>query len=146
MKYTSSFTHDLNFGEKAEDWLNEMFSNGKLIEVKNDRIIHKTGNIFIEYESRGKPSGLSTTTANYWIYRMNELDIAFIIPTDKLKMICREYLKEKKYIKNGGDNNTSLGLLIPFTTLLNDIAGYERTRELSTSENDLLRHKRGNSI
>ena len=146
MKYTSSFTHDLNFGEKAEDWLNEMFSNGKLIEVKNDRIIHKTGNIFIEYESRGKPSGLSTTTANYWIYRMNELDIAFIIPTDKLKMICREYLKEKKYIKNGGDNNTSLGLLIPFTTLLNDIAGYERTRELSTSENDLPRHKRGNSI
>jgi len=146
MKYTSSFTHDLNFGEKAEDWLNEMFSNGKLIEVKNDRIIHKTGNIFIEYESRGKPSGLSTTTANYWIYRMNELDIAFIIPTDKLKMICREYLKEKKYIRNGGDNNTSLGLLIPFTTLLNDIAGYERTRELSTSENDLPRHKRGNSI
>jgi len=146
MKHSSSFTHDLNFGEKAEDWLNEMFSNGKLIEVKNDRLVHKTGNIFIEYESRGKPSGLSTTTANYWIYRMNELDIAFIIPTDKLKKICREYIKEKKYIKNGGDNNTSLGLLIPFTTLLNDIAAYERTRERTTSENDIPRHERGNNI
>jgi hypothetical protein len=146
MKYSSSFFHDLNLGEKAEDWVNDMFSNGKLIEVKNDRIVHKTGNIFIEYESRGKPSGLSTTTADYWIYRMNELDIAFIIPTDKLKNICREYLKEKKYIRNGGDNNTSLGLLIPFTTLLNDIAAYERTHKFAKSENDLPRYKGGDNI
>ncbi|MEY4334770.1 MAG: uncultured phage MedDCM-OCT-S30-C28 [Bacteroidota bacterium] len=140
MKYSNSFTHDLKFGEEAEDWVKKLLSNGFKVEVKNDRLIHKTGNIFIEYESRGKPSGLSTTTANYWIYRMNELDIAFIIPTDKLKKICREYLKENKYIRNGGDNNTSLGLLIPFTTLLNDIAAYERTRERSTSENDIPRH------
>ena len=52
MKYSSSFTHDLNFGEIAENWLNILFKDGKLIEVKSDRLIHKTGNLFIEYKSR----------------------------------------------------------------------------------------------
>jgi hypothetical protein len=122
MKYSSSFTHDLNFGEKAEDWVNELFSNGKLIEVKNDRMIHKTGNLFIEYESRDKPSGLATTTADYWIYRMSELDSSLIFPTKALKDVCRVYFKQNLFLKNGGDNNTSKGFLIPLTRLLNDIA------------------------
>jgi hypothetical protein len=126
MKYSSSFSHDLNFGEKAEDWINELFSNGKLLEVKNDRMIHKTGNLFIEYESRDKPSGLATTTADYWIYRMSELDSSLILPTKALKEVCRVYFKQNIFIKNGGDNNTSKGFLIPLTRLLNDIANNKK--------------------
>ena len=145
MKYSSSFTHDLNFGEKAEDWINELFSNGKHIEVKNDRLIHKTGNLFIEYESRNKPSGLAITTAEYWIYRLSELDSALIFPTKALKQVCRVYYKEKLYLKNGGDNNSSKGFLIPLTKLLNDIAN-EWSRELAASENDIPRHKTRNHI
>ena len=121
MKYSSSFTHDLNFGEKAEDWINELFSNGKHIEVKNDRLIHKTGNLFIEYESRDKPSGLATTTADYWIYRMSELDSSLIFPTKALKDVCRIYFKQSIFLKNAGDNNTSRGFLIPSTRFLDDI-------------------------
>ena len=145
MKYSSSFTHDLNFGEKAEDWINKLFSNGKHIEVKNDRLIHKTGNLFIEYESRDKPSGLATTTAEYWIYRLSELDSALIFPTKTLKQACRVYFKQNLFLKNGGDNNTSKGFLIPLTRLLNDIAN-ERSRELAASENDIPRHKTRNNI
>jgi hypothetical protein len=145
MKYSSSFTHDLNFGEKAEDWINELFSNGKHIEVKNDRLIHKTGNLFIEYESRNKPSGLAITTAEYWIYRLSELDSAIIFPTKALKQVCRVYYKEKLYLKNGGDNNSSKGFLIPLTKLLNDIAN-EWSRELAASENDLPRQQTRNHI
>ena len=126
MKYSSSFSHDLNFGEKAEDWINELFSNGKLLEVKNDRMIHKTGNLFIEYESRDKPSGLATTTADYWIYRMSELDSSLILPTKALKEVCRVYFKQNIFIKNGVDNNTSKGFLIPLTRLLNDIANNKK--------------------
>jgi hypothetical protein len=145
MKYSSSFTHDLNFGEKAEDWINELFSNGKHIEVKNDRLIHKTGNLFIEYESRDKPSGLATTTAEYWIYRLSELDSALIFPTKALKQVCRVYFKQNIFLKNGGDSNTSKGFLIPLTRLLNDIAN-ERSRELAASENDIPRHETRNNI
>ena len=145
MKYSSSFTHDLNFGEKAEDWINELFSNGKHIEVKNDRLIHKTGNLFIEYESRNKPSGLAITSAEYWIYRLSELDSALIFPTKALKQVCRVYYKEKLYLKNGGDNNSSKGFLIPLTKLLNDIAN-EWSRELAASENDIPRQQTRNNI
>ena len=145
MKYSSSFTHDLNFGEKAEDWINELFSNGKHIEVKNDRLIHKTGNLFIEYESRNKPSGLAITTAEYWIYRLSELDSALIFPTKALKQVCRVYYKENLFLKNGGDNNSSKGFLIPLTKLLNDIAN-EWSRELAASENDIPRQQTRNNI
>ena len=146
MKYSNSFTHDLSFGEEAEDWVNKLLSNGFKIEVKNDRIIHKTGNLFIEFESRGNPSGLSTTTADYWIYRMNELDSSITLPVNSLKDVCRIYFIKNKYIKKGGDANTSKAFLVPLITLLNDIAEYERTRERTTCENDLPRHKRRNDI
>jgi hypothetical protein len=122
MKYSSSFSHDLNFGEKAEDWLNNLFNSGKLIEVKSDRLIHKTGNLYIEYRSRNKPSGLATTTANYWIYRMDALDAAILLPTESLKKVCRVYYKNNEYKMKGGDNNTSEGFLIPLIRLLNDLA------------------------
>jgi hypothetical protein len=122
MKYSSSFSHDLNFGEIAEDWLNILFKDGKLIEVKSDRLIHKTGNLFIEYRSRDKPSGLATTTANYWIYRMDMLDTAIILPTNLLKKVCRVYYKNNEFKMKGGDNNTSEGFLIPLIRLLNDLA------------------------
>lgn len=117
MKYSSSFTHDLNFGEKGEDWINEIFKDGKLIEVKSDRLAHKTGNVYIEYECRGKPSGIATTTAHYWIYRVEQNNIAIIIPTERLKEICRVYFKEGK-IMLGGDNNLSKGFLIPLIQLI----------------------------
>ena len=122
MKYSSKFTHDNDFGVIAEDWINDLFSNGKIIEIKSDRIIHRTGNLFIEYESRGNPSGLATTTADYWIYRFNELDSALILPTITLKQVCRNYFIKKTFIKNGGDSDTSKGFLVPLRRLLNDIA------------------------
>lgn len=129
MKYSNSFTYDLEFGEKAEDWVKNLLSNGYKVEVKNDRKIHRTGNLFIEYESRGLPSGLSTTTADYWIYRMSELDSALILPVNTLKEVCRNYYKENKYFKLGGDNNTSKAFLIPLIQLLNDLAIYERNKQ-----------------
>ena len=145
MKYSNSFTYDLAFGEIAEDWVKKLLSNGFKVEVKNDRLIHKTGNLFFEYESRGKPSGLATTTAEYWIYRIDELDISFIFPTKVLKQVCRVYYKENSYLKNGGDNNSSKGFLIPLTKLLNDIAN-EWSRELAASENDIPRQQTRNNI
>ena len=42
--------------------------------------------------------------------------------TKALKEVCRVYFKQNIFIKNGGDNNTSKGFLIPLTRLLNDIA------------------------
>ena len=120
MKYSSSFTHDLEFGESAEDWVHQLFTGAKgfKIEVKLDSISHITGNVFIEYISRGKPSGISTTDADYWIYKIAELNSAIILDVSNLKDKLRFYHRNNMYIKRGGDNDTSIGFLIPISELL----------------------------
>jgi len=117
MKYSSSFHYDLDFGERGEDWLNEIFTDGKKIEVKTDRMAHATGNLYVEIYSRGKASGLSTTKANYWIFIIEEKNYAIIVSTEKLKQIARIVFQTDGLTK-GGDNNTSQGILLPIKLLL----------------------------
>ena len=108
----------LEFGEKYENEFQKIIES-KQIEVKTDKICQRTGNIFVEFESRGKESGINTTTANYWVYclwtdKFKEQTYVFI-PTRRLKKL----IKEKEYrISNGGDNWTSKGYLVPKEDLL----------------------------
>lgn len=118
MKYSSSFNHDLEFGEKAEDWANDIFNSGKKIEIKYDRKAQYTGNIFIEYESRGKKSGILTTDADYWIYKIEGSECAIILPVPFLLSKLRDFYKKKMFLVNGGDNDSSKGFLIPITRII----------------------------
>jgi hypothetical protein len=69
-----------------------------------------TGNIFIEFESRGKQSGIITTKSDIWFYAFYYLKEIWTIPTPKL----RKLIKENNFgVGRGGDKNTSLGYLIP---------------------------------
>jgi hypothetical protein len=117
MKHSNSFYYDLDFGEQAEDWVKELFSDGTKVEVKFDRMAHLTGNLFVEVYSRGKASGISTTKANYWIFRMQEKSYALIVNTEKLKELCR-IVHQTDGLVRGGDNNTSYGVLIPIKLIL----------------------------
>tara|TARA_R100000734_G_C3239530_1_gene44678 strand:+ start:101 stop:448 length:348 start_codon:yes stop_codon:yes gene_type:complete len=114
MDYCSDFKYDLKIGQAKEQELSKIFHE-KRIEVKLDRKAHDTGNIFIEYESRNKPSGITTTQAEYYCIVIN--DIYHIIETSKLKDKCRRYLNTNRDVV-GGDNNTSKGILLPSTELL----------------------------
>jgi hypothetical protein len=117
MKHSNSFYYDLDFGEKAEDWVKELLSDGRKVEVKFDRMAHLTGNLFVEVYSRGKASGISTTKANYWIFRIQEKSYALIVNTEKLKELCR-IVHQTDGLVRGGDNNTSYGVLIPIKLIL----------------------------
>lgn len=117
MKHSNSFYYDLDFGEKAEDWVKEIFSDGTKVEVKFDRMAHLTGNLFVEVYSRGKASGISTTKANYWIFRIQEKSYALIVNTEKLKELCR-IVHQTDGLVRGGDNNTSYGILIPIKSII----------------------------
>ncbi len=112
MEYRNDFAYDLAFGQEGE----KAFVNltNKKVEVKRDRVAHKTGNIFIEYESRGKPSGIATTQSDYYAYFIN--DVCVLVETERLKDICREFIGTDKDIK-GGDENTSKGILLPLINL-----------------------------
>ena len=79
----------------------------------------KLNQFYIEYESRGKPSGIRTTQADYWVYKISEKQ-AIVIETDELKKKIEQLVKDKKARMGvkGGDNNTSLGFLIKIKDLV----------------------------
>jgi hypothetical protein len=52
-------------------------------EVKTDEMSIKTNNFFIEFLGYGKPSGIATTEAEFYI--INDTSIYYLIETDKLK-------------------------------------------------------------
>ena len=117
--FNKDFKFDLDFGVlNGETWFHEIMTNKK-IEVKSDRITAKTGNIYIEYESRGKPSGIATSQADYWVYKFDEQS-AIIFETEALKIKLKKLVASgiaKADIK-GGDNKTSTGILLSLKDLL----------------------------
>ena len=85
------------------DFLVELENSSRTYEVKTDLMCGQTGNTVVEYESRGKLSGISTTEADFWIYKFD--DGFYQIPTKKLK----EVIKEQLYFRevNGGDRGSN---------------------------------------
>ena len=70
----------------------------------------------MEFFSRGKPSGIDTTEADYWAFMISEESVV-ILPTRRLRELVAE-AKEKGNIKPGGDKNTSQGALIKIERLV----------------------------
>ena len=81
----------------------------KKVEVKQDKKSNYTGNIVVEIEMPpGKPSALSTTEADYWVFDDGEIYI-WITP-DTLRQVIKPF-KPVKFIGNG-DNKEKLAYLI----------------------------------
>lgn len=79
-------------------------------EVKYDLKVETTGNIAIEYECRGRPTGIAATEADYWVYKF--LGQYFIFRTSELK---KKLYEEKVFDRKatGGDlgSNTRMFLV-----------------------------------
>ena len=115
----NSFLTDLPFGEKYERESKSILEGKDVkVEVKADRLCQKTGNVYVEIRSRGKPSGITTTDADVWAFCLwkenRELQTYVSIPVKILKKLMTKYP-----IKLGGDNYTSKGHIIPKGDLLN---------------------------
>ena len=115
-KAKPDFDKDLKFGEKYENEFQEAVE-GK-VECKTDRLCQKTGNVYIEIESRGKPSGIHTTKSKYyaiclWVEKRKD-QTWVLVPTKILKKLMKSYP-----VKAGGDRWTSRGHIIPKEDLLN---------------------------
>ena len=122
MEYNGDFRYDLKVGHRGERYLAAVLE-GATIEVKSDSWMARTGNIAIEFESRGKPSGLAVTEADYWCFIFDSEDEkrSFImVDTEKLKVIGRRYFLDGR-VKNMGDNNTSRAVLIPLCEFISTL-------------------------
>jgi len=107
-KDRKKFDIDLQYGKIREDKIADMMTDKK-IEVKSERgMWMKTGNICIEYESYGKPSGIITTEADFWFHNLcidDDIFCTFIFDVPKLKQLI-DKLDFKKSV-SGGDHNAS---------------------------------------
>jgi hypothetical protein len=116
VKHTNKFDLDLSFGQKHENDLQKAIEGQ--VECKADRLVVKWGNVFIEIESRGKPSGIMVSASPYYaicfVVEGRKKDIWVLIPTKILKKLMKKFP-----IKAGGDKWTSKGHIIPKCELLN---------------------------
>jgi len=122
-KFTK-FDVDLEFGQHWEEHIDDLFSGVKTCEVKTERDKWaKTGNICIELESWGKPSGINATEADIWVQNLvkdGRLIASIMIPTDVLKEVVENSAKRTVM---GGDNNASKLLLINLEKLVATLKG-----------------------
>lgn len=124
MKHNNDFRFDLDFGEMSEKFYGELIhdlTSGKTeCKAERDKWI-KTGNMFIEFESRGKKSGISTTHSDHWVvsfYKGKDLCFTITLPIKIAKELARKYYLKNKIIP-GGDENTSRGVLLPISEIFN---------------------------
>jgi len=102
------FDIDLEYGKVREQMVADMLQDKK-IEVKSERDVwQKTGNIAIEYECYGKPSGINATESDYWFHNLcigEDTFATIVFDTNSLKRIINNL--DKKRSVSGGDNNAS---------------------------------------
>ena len=137
----NTFNDDKNFGESYERLATNYVENNKIIfsegnepkydfiatyqgvdkkyEVKADKMCLYTGNIAIEYECSGRPSGINSSEADYYIiFALNKQDShkCYMIPLTELRELA-----VKCQSRSGGYQFRSKMYLLP----LNNIRNYE---------------------
>lgn len=102
------FDLDLEYGKVREKLVADMLQDKK-IEVKSERgMWMSTGNIAIEYESYGKPSGIAATESDYWFHNLcigDDIFATLVFDTKNLKKIINNL--DYKRTVSGGDHKAS---------------------------------------
>jgi hypothetical protein len=116
--YNPNWDIDLKFGEAGENWILLLGSDKSKIEVKTERDDWaRTGNIAIEFQFKGNPSGIAKTTADWWIHLLalgGEVKAAFVLPVPALRQFVFVNAINKQFrIVTGGDNKDLDLILVP---------------------------------
>ena len=125
------FDIDLEYGKVREQQVADMLQDKK-IEVKSERDVwQKTGNIAIEYECYGKPSGINATESDYWFHNLcigSETFATIVFDTTSLKRIIDNL--DNKRVVSGGDHNASKMYLLNLQKLFSSdvIKAFKETR------------------
>ena len=120
----SDFDLDLKFGKAHERKIAKLFGiKEEQIEVKTERDWWaKTGNLCIEVERRGKPTGISITKAKIWIHvlsKRNKQMLRLVFDVGVLKKIVKKYKDNWKMV---GDRKETKAVMIKFKDILNAVA------------------------
>jgi hypothetical protein len=83
----------------------------------------QTGNICIEYEYNGKPSGIAKdgTKADVWVHELKrdgETLVYLMFPIERLRALCREAFKQGNHRTAAGDGGKSKVVLLALKDIL----------------------------
>lgn len=108
----------------AEKRLAEVFAFGTFditMELKTETLLwEKTENLCIEYKYDGRPSGISTTEAGWWVHQLGRDNIVddidtvgyFLVPMERMKALARQAIREGRCHKKAGDGGKSQVALV----------------------------------
>jgi len=82
--FNNDFKYDVIMVKNSQDVKYEVKTDVKCIPLLD------TGNLFIEFESRGKPSGISTSQSDWFVTYFKYLNEFWFIKTKKLKKLIEE--------------------------------------------------------
>ena len=120
----SDFDLDLKFGKAHERKIAKLFGiKEEQIEVKTERDWWaKTGNLCIEVERRGKPTGISITKAKIWIHVLSKGNKQMLRPVFDVGVLKKIVKKYKDNWKMVGDRKETKAVMIKFKDILNAVA------------------------
>jgi hypothetical protein len=125
MSDRSKFDLQLSEAQQNEIRLAEIFDGGfkiQKIELKSETWQwEQTGNICLEYEYNGKPSGFKATEADVWVHelkRNGETLVYLMFPIERLRALCREAFKQGRHRDNAGDDGKSKVVLLALKDIL----------------------------
>ena len=122
--HDKKFDLQLSQGLINERRLADVFENQKIerIELKSEtHQWEETGNICIEFEHAGKPSGIASTEADFWVHELKrdgETLVYLMFPVERLRAICRNAFRIGRYRRCAGDGGRSSVVLLKLTDLL----------------------------
>lgn len=116
------FDFEVKFGEGREGSFLHIITNLRCarlkVEHKADRKARETGNVFIEFSQKGRPSGIAVTKSDYYAIEFEE-NCWVILPTVRLKEIARTWLKEHpESRRKGGDRDLYVGVVLPLREIV----------------------------
>lgn len=130
IKSCFNFVNDMEVGAAGENFVNKIFGDDKIkLEIKKDDWTIKSSNLALEFESRGKPSGILTTQADFYCFVVGHFFV-LMLPVDFLLQVYKKYINIPSYIKNVGDRDktgkpTAKVILLPWNELLGLFKQYE---------------------
>ncbi len=112
--YVPQFDIDAEYGRQGELLVLDIIQALKTgsVEVKTDARALDTGNVYVEYQCKGRPSGISTTQTEVWVFVVG--DIALAVPTERLRQLARHYYRDetRRAARRVGSHPTR-GVLVP---------------------------------
>jgi hypothetical protein len=105
-----TYTHDVVIAFPVTH--HPLWSGVKTLEIKTDVYKRDTGNMFVEYTSRGKLSGISVSKADIFLTYFKNLNEMWAIKTKELRRLIMN--NDFRKVTNAGDTSSrNSGFLIP---------------------------------